>query len=45
MGNIRTDPAEKVIYLGVQDINSKLAEIVDKGGDIDQARFEVPGVV
>ena len=45
MGAIRKDPAEKVIYIGVEDITTKLAEIVANGGSIDQPRFEVPGVV
>lgn len=45
MGAIREDPAEKVFYIGVEDIASKLAEVVEKGGSVDQPRFEVPGVV
>jgi len=45
MGTIRKDPSEKVFYIGVKDIASKLAEVVEKGGSIDQPRFEVPGVV
>ncbi|NKB35521.1 MAG: hypothetical protein GKR91_20665 [Pseudomonadales bacterium] len=45
MGTIRTDPTEKVFYLGVEDISAKLEEVVGKGGEIDQPRFEVPGVV
>ncbi len=45
MGNIRKDPTDKVFYIGVEDITAKLAEIVEKGGSIDQPRFEVPGVV
>ncbi|MEM7358662.1 MAG: VOC family protein [Pseudomonadota bacterium] len=45
MGAIRKDPGEKVIYIGVEDIDAKAAEIVAHGGSIDQPRFEVPGVV
>lgn len=45
MGTIRQDPAEKVIYVGVDDINATLAEVMAKGGSIDQPRFEVPGTV
>jgi predicted enzyme related to lactoylglutathione lyase len=45
MGTIREDPPEKVFYIGVEDVSSKLAEIVEKGGSINQPRFEVPGVV
>ncbi len=45
MGNIRQDPAEKVLYLGVDDITAKLSQVVANGGEVDQARFEVPGVV
>ena len=45
MGTIRTDPTEKVFYLGVEDITEKLNQITEKGGEIDQPRFEVPGVV
>jgi len=45
MGTIRKDPAEKMFYLGVEDITAKLAEVLEKGGSIDQPRFEVPGVV
>lgn len=45
MGTVRTDPVEKVFYLGVEDIDKKLEQIVEKGGEVDQPRFEVPGVV
>jgi len=33
-----------LFYLGVEDIASKMLQVVQKGGAIDQARFEVPGV-
>lgn len=45
MATIRTDVAEKVLYLGVEDINATLSEVVERGGKIDQPRFEVPGMV
>jgi len=45
MGNIRKDPAEKIIYLGVEDITATLKAVVERGGTIDQPRFEVPGTV
>jgi uncharacterized protein len=45
MGTLRTDPADKVIYIGVKDVTAKLAEIVAHGGKIHAPRFEVPGVV
>lgn len=44
-GTIRQDPAEKLLYLGVQDVTATLEKIVEAGGKIDQPRFEVPGVV
>lgn len=44
-GTIRKDPSEKVFYIGVEDVSSKLAEVVERGGSIDRPRFEVPGVV
>lgn len=45
LGNIRIDPVENIFYLGVDDIAAKLEQIKEKGGEIDQPRFEVPGVV
>jgi len=44
MGVVRQDPAETLFYLGVEDIAATLLEIVQKGGAIEQARFEVPGI-
>ena len=41
----RQDPAEKIIYIGVDDVTAKLADIVAKGGSIDLPRMAVPGVV
>ena len=45
MAALRVDPAEKVLYLGVENITAKLEEVVAHGGQINQPRFEVPGVV
>lgn len=42
---IRMDLAEQRVYLGVDDVAAKLADIVAHGGAIDSPRFEVPGVV
>jgi len=42
---IREDPAEKRLYLGVDDVTAKLAEIQSHGGSIDAPRFEVSDVV
>jgi predicted enzyme related to lactoylglutathione lyase len=39
------DPAEKRLYIGVDDVAGKLAEVAANGGTIDASRFEVPGVV
>ena len=41
----RADPAEKRMYIGVDDVTAKLQEVVENGGSIDVERFEVPGVV
>ena len=42
---IRKDPAEKRLYIGVEDITVTLTEIEEAGGSIDVPRFEVSGVV
>lgn len=42
---IRKDPADKVLYLGVDDVAATLDAIARSGGKIDTPRFEVPGVV
>jgi predicted enzyme related to lactoylglutathione lyase len=42
---IRQDPAEKRLYIGVEDIIAKLKEIRTLGGVVEKERFEVPGVV
>ena len=44
-GAIREDPAEKRLYLGVEDVAATLEDIVKNGGAVDAERFEVPGVV
>ena len=44
-GTLRADPAEKVFYLGVDDVTATLAKIVANGGQIVAPRFEVKGVV
>ncbi len=44
-GTLRADPAEKVIYIGVDDVTATLARIVANGGQIVAPRFEVKGVV
>ena len=44
-GALRTDPANKIIYLGVDDVTASLAQVVAHGGKIVQPRFEVKGVV
>lgn len=44
-GTLRADPAQKIIYVGVDDVTATLARIVANGGKIVQPRFEVKGVV
>jgi predicted enzyme related to lactoylglutathione lyase len=44
-GGIRQDPAEKVLYLGVPDIDEALKQIEAAGGQVVLPRTEVPGVV
>jgi uncharacterized protein len=41
----RQDPAEKVLYIGVEDISATLSQVTARGGAVDAPRFEVPGVV
>src|SRR5262249_39002292 len=41
----RQDPAEKILYIGVDDVAAKLAEVEAKGGAIALPRMAVPGVV
>lgn len=42
---IRKDPADKRIYIGVEDVAAKLKEIKANGGTPEGGRFEVKGVV
>ncbi len=44
-GGIRQDPADKVIYLGVEDINTTLDKIKAAGGKVIVPRMVVPNVV
>ncbi len=44
-GTLRADPAEKVLYIGVDDVAAALAEVVAKGGQVVAPRFEIKGVV
>jgi uncharacterized protein (TIGR03067 family) len=44
-GGIRQDPAEKVLYFGVPDINAALKRIEESGGKTVVPRTVVPGVV
>jgi len=44
-GLIRNDPPEKILYLGVADINETLAKIEAAGGKTLLPRTPVPGVV
>jgi hypothetical protein len=44
-GQIREDPSDKRIYLGVPDVTATLEVIKKKGGVVEAPRFEVPGVV
>ncbi len=42
---LRADPADKVIYVGVDDVAATLAKIEASGGRIVSPRFEIKGVV
>jgi predicted enzyme related to lactoylglutathione lyase len=44
-GALRQDPADKVIYLGVEDVAATLDKVLAHGGKIVRKRFEVKGVV
>ncbi len=44
-GGIREDPANKVIYMGVDDIDEVLAKVEANGGSVVLGRTEVPDVV
>lgn len=43
-GTLRQDPAEKIIYMGVPDINAALKQITDEGGKVVLPRTVVPNV-
>jgi predicted enzyme related to lactoylglutathione lyase len=42
---LRADPADKLIYLGVEDVTATLAKVTANGGSVIAPRFEVKGVV
>lgn len=44
-GFLRTDPAEKVLYIGVDDVKTAETDIAAHGGKVLVPRFEVKGVV
>src|SRR5665213_315643 len=43
-GTLRQDPAEKIIYMGVPDINAALAQITAAGGKVAMPRTVIPNV-
>ena len=45
VGALRQDPADKIIYLGVEDVAASLLEVAEHGGKVVRPRFEVKGVV
>ena len=44
-GGIREDPADKVFYMGVDDIDGVLAKVEANGGSVVMGRTVVPDVV
>jgi len=44
-GTLRQDPAEKIIYIGVPDINAALKDIEAGGGKTAMPRTVIPNVV
>lgn len=42
---LRTDPANVMVYLGVEDVAATLDKVKKLGGEIQAPRFEVPGLV
>ena len=44
-GTLRQDPAEKIIYIGVSDIDAALEEIKKSGGTVAMPRMVIPNVV
>ena len=45
MATLRRDPADKALYIGVEDIDATLATVLANGGSVVAPRFAVPGVV
>ncbi len=43
-GTLRTDPTQKIIYLGVPDVKATLEDVSANGGKVVVGRFEVKGV-
>jgi predicted enzyme related to lactoylglutathione lyase len=43
-GTLRQDPPEKIIYIGVPDINAALEQIKAAGGAVAMPRMVVPNV-
>jgi predicted enzyme related to lactoylglutathione lyase len=44
-GTLRADPAEKILYLGVPDINAALVTITEAGGKVEMPRMVIPNIV
>jgi predicted enzyme related to lactoylglutathione lyase len=44
-GTLRQDPPEKILYVGVPDIDAALAQIKAAGGTVDVPRTVIPNVV
>jgi predicted enzyme related to lactoylglutathione lyase len=44
-GTLRQDPADKILYVGVDDVTATLAKVTASGGRVIQPRLEVKGVV
>jgi len=44
-GTLRQDPPEKILYLGVPDIDAALNQIKVAGGSVDVPRTVIPNVV
>ena len=44
-GALRQDPPEKILYIGVPDIDAALAKIAESGGSVDTPRTVIPNVV
>ena len=41
----KSEVAETIVYIGVDDINATLAKVKERGGTVRYPRFEVPGRV